>query len=543
MGIQYISTPRPGAKRGGGAAIAVRKEKFTISKLNISTPGSVEIVWGLLKPTTVTGKISKSIACCFYSPPRSKKNAALLSHLTATLQSLLTMHPNARIVVAGDRNSIEIQSLLSIEPSLRQMVSNPTRGPKILDVILSNLHCFYDVPLIVPPIQPDSSIKGVPSDHNSVSATPLSNINQQKCGKEKWTIRPLPESLVEIFGQKVGNEEWDFLNPALATNTTEMVDLLQSFFKDSVESTFPQKEIRVSPEDKPCFNEKLRLLKRQRQIIYLKEGKSQAYWKVMEKFEYKSISEKHKYKDKVLKEVKEGKRGSSYSSLKKLSMAPGEGPTTGFQLPVYVEEGLSGQESVERIADFFAQVSQEYAPLNIKNLPPNVRSHLLKDQYTGPILTTFEVYSHIVKAKKPKGIVPGDLPSKLTKSFPEHLALPATLIFNEITSSKIFPPQWKIENQIPIPKFHPPESEDDLRNISKTPFLSKVYESFLADWLLPFIQPFLDPGQFGMKGYSITHYLIKLFHFTHSILDLHQLHSVLAACVDFSKAFNQVSHY
>ena len=151
-------------------------------------------------------------------------------------------------------------------------------------------------------------------------------------------------------------------------------------------------------------------------------------------------------------------------------------------------------------------------------------------------------YCHIVKAKKPKGIVPGDLPSKLTKSFPEHLALPATLIFNEITSSKIFPPQWKIENQIPIPKVHPPESEDDLRNISKTPFLSKVYESFLADWLLPFIQPFLDPGQFGMKGYSITHYLIKLLHFTHSILDLHQPHAVLAACVDFSKAFNRVSH-
>ena len=34
-GIKYISTPRPGAQRGGGAAIAVRLEKFNISKLNI----------------------------------------------------------------------------------------------------------------------------------------------------------------------------------------------------------------------------------------------------------------------------------------------------------------------------------------------------------------------------------------------------------------------------------------------------------------------------------------------------------------------------
>ena len=114
-------------------------------------------------------------------------------------QTLLTIHPNAGIVISGDRNSIDIQSLLNIEPTLRQMVKNPTRGAKILDVILSNLHCFYDDPLIVPPIQPESVNKGTPSGHNGVSATPLSNTNQQKSGKVKKVIRPLPDSLIEIF--------------------------------------------------------------------------------------------------------------------------------------------------------------------------------------------------------------------------------------------------------------------------------------------------------------------------------------------------------
>ena len=66
-GIKYISTPRPGAQRGGGAAIAVRLEKFTISKLNIAKPKSVEVVWGLLKPKTASGKFSTIIVCCFYS--------------------------------------------------------------------------------------------------------------------------------------------------------------------------------------------------------------------------------------------------------------------------------------------------------------------------------------------------------------------------------------------------------------------------------------------------------------------------------------------
>ena len=45
-----------------------------------------------------------------------------------------------------------------------------------------------------------------------------------------------------------------------------------------------------------------------------------------------------------------------------------------------------------------------------------------------------------------------------------------------------------------------------------------------------------------MKGFSITHYLIKLLHFVHSTLDMKKPHAVLAACVDISKAFNRVDH-
>ena len=62
-----------------GAAIAVRMDKFNISKLNIPLPRAVEVVCGLLKPKVVTGKISAIIVCCFYSPPRSKKNRDLIT--------------------------------------------------------------------------------------------------------------------------------------------------------------------------------------------------------------------------------------------------------------------------------------------------------------------------------------------------------------------------------------------------------------------------------------------------------------------------------
>ena len=157
-------------------------------------------------------------------------------------------------------------------------------------------------------------------------------------------------------------------------------------------------------------------------------------------------------------------------------------------------------------------------------------------------LSISDVHARIVKAKKPNGLVPGDLPKKLVQHCTDTLAIPASVIFNQITVSATFPAQWKVEHQIAIPKCNPPECEDDLRNLAKTPFLAKVYESFVGGWLLPIIKPYLDPGQCGMKGFSITHYLIKLLHFVHSTLDLKKSHSVLAACVDISKAFNRVDH-
>ena len=86
-------------------------------------------------------------------------------------------------------------------------------------------------------------------------------------------------------------------------------------------------------------------------------------------------------------------------------------------------------------------------------------------------------------------------------------------------------------------------SEDDTRNIASTAYLSKLYESFIGDWILPYIEPHLDPAQCGgLKKSSITHYLVKLLHFVHGFLDMKEPHAVLLILVDLEKAFNRVSH-
>ena len=153
------------------------------------------------------------------------------------------------------------------------------------------------------------------------------------------------------------------------------------------------------------------------------------------------------------------------------------------------------------------------------------------------------MYEKLKRSKKPNSVIPGDLPVKLVKEFIPELTQPITQIYNRITQTAEYPSQWVIEYQLAIPKTYPTLSEDDTRNIASTAFFSKQYESFIGDWIFPFIEPFIDPGQCGgLKGSSITQYLVKLLHFVHSYLDLRQPHAVLLALIDLEKAFNRVSH-
>ena len=153
------------------------------------------------------------------------------------------------------------------------------------------------------------------------------------------------------------------------------------------------------------------------------------------------------------------------------------------------------------------------------------------------------MYKKLDKSKKPNSQIPGDLPTKLVKEFTPELAKPISVIYNKITETAEYPRQWVTEYQLAIPKVYPPLSEDDTRNIASTAFFSKQYESFIGDWIFPYIEPYLDPGQCGgLKGSSISHYLLRLLNFVHGYLDLKQPHAVLLAMIDLEKAFNRVSH-
>ena len=543
-GISYISTPRPGAKRGGGAGIALNPKLFSLSKLNIAIPKPLEVVWGLLRPKELTGNIRKIIICSYYSPPNSRKNNLLIDHISVTWNSLKLQHPDAGTIISGDKNNLDDKKILALDPTFEQIVSKNTRKNKILSIIITDLKKYFHVPEIIPPIPVDVPGKGVPSDHNGVSAVPISSANsQRKCQARKVEVRPLPESLILKFGEVLANEKWEFLSPGMSS--TDLVDAYEKYTSNLVNNIFPLKTVTVSEKDKPYFTEELKKLRRQRQRIYCKSGRSPKYLNIKAQFDQKLKAEAAKYQQKIQAEVLEGKRNNAYSALRKLGVGVNDCGDNGFTLPSHAENNLSPQQSADLFADYFSSISQEFEPINIQNFPPNIQEQLKQGEnyQSKPVLDDWEVYDKLRTSKKPNSIVPGDLPIKLIKELSPELAKPVTCLYNKITQSGVYPRQWVVEYQLAIPKCQPPLTEDDTRNIASTAFLSKQYESFLADWMMPHIEPYIDPGQCGgLTKSSITHYLVKLLDFVHVKLDLKQPHAVLLALVDMEKAFNRVSH-
>ena len=113
-------------------------------------------------------------------------------------------------------------------------------------------------------------------------------------------------------------------------------------------------------------------------------------------------------------ELKLTNPGKAFKILKRMRAPPGECDDEGaFTFLNHSEENLSTKESIERIANFFAQISQEYSPLNHELLPSRVKMKLSSgsaEQTDIPSLSEQDVWEQISRSKKTNSMVPGDLP-------------------------------------------------------------------------------------------------------------------------------------
>ena len=84
--------------------------------------------------------------------------------------------------------------------------------------------------------------------------------------------------------------------------------------------------------------------------------------------------------------------GQAYSILKRMGAQPGDCTDDNtFTLPEHASRNLTNEESAELIANHFAEISQEFPPLNVDLLPERVKIELATKS-SPPTISEWENY-------------------------------------------------------------------------------------------------------------------------------------------------------
>ena len=347
--------------------------------------------------------------------------------------------------------------MLNISPSFRQIVTKPTRGNKILSVIVTDLGEYYQCPEILPPLKPDIAGCGKPSDHSAPYArVHLDRRTPKEKNYEVKSIRPFPESGILEFGQWIQIESFNCVSSA--ESSTEKVAAFEHLMAEKVDTTFPSKNIRIYNDDKEFMNDKLRKLRRQKSREYRKHKKSSKFLELQQTYLEMKEANCKEYVQKI-EELKNCNLGQFYQKIKKVGSRLGESSDTTFTLPSHLELNLDDKAAAEKIARHFGAISQEFPPINAECLPERVKEKIFHPDVANdvPTIEEYEVYEKFKKRKLKNSTVPGDIPKKLKKEFLAELAKPAASIFNCISSTGMYPRQWVTEYVSPIPKVRPPD--------------------------------------------------------------------------------------
>ena len=135
---------------------------------------------------------------------------------------------------------------------------------------------------------------------------------------------------------------------------------------------------------------------------------------------------------------------------------------------------------------------------------------------------------------------PDNVPGFVLRDNASVLAAPLTCLFN---SSLGVPAMWKSANVIPLPKQKPPRSlEKDIRPISLTQIVSKVFESIIMTWVDEILESKIDVEQFGgIPGMSTTDAFVEMVHNCYKTTDALGTYARVIF-LDFAKAFDLINH-
>ena len=533
--FKSISYYRKNRAPGGGCAIVFNENRFTVSNLEITAPPGVESCWALFVPKCQDNrfmKVKRIAVGSYYISPKSRHKQETIEHIIETIHVLRAKYDNdINYIISGDFNRTPISDILDSYGALKSILSVPTRKSATLEIILTDLHTLFHPPTTLPPLQVDSDKQGKDGDHEVVVLAPISNM-QYKIERKKKIIstRPLPQSQVIKFEKAIMFNDWEEMFKDKTFD--EKVESFHFFLRSNLDTYFPEKVTKMSNMDREWMSPELKNLHRAMQREFFRHRKSTKHKKL--KYKFKKLKRKtlKNFYSNFVTELKSTDPGKWYSMAKQIGavdkMSRGD-------IQIESLSSFSNLQCAQKIAEHFAAISQEYSPVDVQKLPAYLPAQ------KPPKIEEFDVYMRLKNIKKTKSTLPIDLPEKVRKECTPHLAAPLTTIYNESLSLGQYPALWKHEWVTPAAKISEPKQISDMRKIACTSDFSKIYESFLKDWVMEDVCDKIDTGQYGgQAGLGTEHMIVCFIDRILYLLDTHPDSSaVIASFIDWAAAFDR----
>ena len=510
----------------GGVALILRDATTKSELFRFPNPECFEVLPISIKVSEVPRKL---FAIAAYIPPNyaMPRGRACLQHVADLVLTISNRHQDPLIIVGGDFNQWDISEALSEFDNIMEVSTPPTRGDRRIDRLFTNWQEYIEEAGCIPPLHTEEVDGEVAvSDHQVqylISRLPRRNPVKW----ESYSYRPYSTTGERDFLEELGRHDWRGLLRMSGVNAK--TEELHRVLSDLLGRHFPIKTVRRRDTDLPWLDARAKKMIKKKAAIFKAEGPSNR-WERMRVRVDEYLEKRRQDFLKIQRDKFIGPQAhvSFFANIKAFKSA--EKPKS-FDVRDLCP-GLSDIEVANQVASYFNTISQEFTPLSTHQIPFTYHRDLGH-------LTEEEVEGMIRSAKKPRSMVDGDIFPALFNAGARILRTPMAAIFNDMIRTLVWPKAWKREFVTVIPKKNRPESFSDLRNISCTPLLSKIFEAFLLKKIKE--ETGLKTNQFGgVKGCSTTHMVVGLLQEICENAEDYRSATILTA-IDYSKAFNRVS--
>ena len=397
-------------------------------------------------------------------------NSGMLNHLTTTLTDIVGQYPGCGIFVCGDFNRLSLSRLTS-QFKLKQIIDKPTRGDKILDLVLTNLSHTYDENAVytLPPF-------GL-SDHNVVIVRTKKRPSRAGPSRKLISRRDTRASRKAELGRFFSAVDWSILDsaPNIDDRSRQLCDIITA----GLDAIMPAVKSKVHLNDPPWITPEFKTLIAKRQQAFM-SGDLASFRHLRNTVNRERKALRERFFASKVKHLKNTKPSQWWGEVKRIAgMTPASG-SDNLRTLLHVEgldHYLPDRDVANAINSAFLDQMKSFSPLDA--IPPFEANSAVVT------ISEVDVLTAIRKLNPRKAAGPDGIPSWVFREYADFIAQPVTSILNCSFAEQQLPPSWKLADVVPIPKQKPVEViNKHLRPISLTPIISKLAEDFVVSAII-----------------------------------------------------------